>query len=279
MRPFGRVLGPKANACRVLVAVGLKLSVGRTRMAGMTHALGRPSWADIGTTDVPAAVAFYSELFGWTYESFGPEWGGYGQFRKDGKQVAGIGPATDESRGTSWALYLATDNAAKTAERVADNGGAVVMGPMDVMDQGAMAVFTDPAGAYFNVWQAGKHAGSELFNAAGSLGWADLYTPDVAAIKPFYTEVFGMSYEDTNMGPEPYTLVSVGGQQVAGIFSPPGAQDMPSYWMPYFHVENVDASLDQAVRRGGTEMMRGDYPGGRLGILTDPQGGTVGILT
>lgn len=245
----------------------------------MTHALGRPTWVDIGTTDIAAAVAFYGELFGWTYEDFGPEGGGYGQFRKDGKQVAGIGPATDQARGSSWALYLATDDAAQTAARVEANGGQVVMAPMEVMDQGTMAVFTDPAGAFFSVWQAGKHAGSELFNVAGSLGWADLYTPDVAAIKPFYASVFEVSYEDTNMGPEPYTIVSAGGQQIAGIFSPPGGDDTPSYWMPYFHVADVDASLDQAVGRGATEMVRGDYPGGRLGILTDPQGATVGILT
>src|SRR5262249_30506274 len=101
------------------------MSAGRTTMAGMTHALGRPSWADSGTTDVAAAVAFYGELFGWTHESFGPEGGGYGQFRKDGKQVAGIGPATDAARGTSWAIYLATDDTAKTADLVARNGGSV----------------------------------------------------------------------------------------------------------------------------------------------------------
>jgi predicted enzyme related to lactoylglutathione lyase len=245
----------------------------------MTHALGRPVWVDIGTSDIPAAVAFYGELFGWTYEEFGPEGGGYGQFRKDGKQVAGIGPATDEARGSSWALYLATDDTAQTAAQVEANGGQVVMAPMEVMDQGSMAVFTDPAGAFFSVWQPGKHVGSELFGVPGSLGWADLYTPDVAAVKPFYTNVFGMSYEDVTMGTEPYTIFSVGGEQVGGFFTPPGGADMPSYWLPYFHVGNVDSALDGAVARGATEMMRGDYPGGRLGILSDPQGATLGILT
>jgi uncharacterized protein len=245
----------------------------------MKHPQGRPCWADIGTSDVAAAVAFYGELFGWTYVAFGSEGGGYGQFLQDGKQVAGIGPATDEARGTSWSLYLATDDVIATAGLVTANGGQIVEGPMDVMEEGSMAVFTDPAGAYFSAWQAGRHVGSELFNVPGSLGWADLYTPDVAAVKRFYASVFSMSYEDTAMASEPYTIVSVGGEQVAGLFTPPGAEGMPSYWMPYFKVVDVDASLDTAVRHGGTELMRSDYPGGRLGILSDPQGAAVGILT
>jgi predicted enzyme related to lactoylglutathione lyase len=224
-------------------------------------------------------VRFYTELFGWTYEDFGPDSGGYGQFRKDGKQVAGIGPATDPARGTSWAVYLATPDAEETARKVTEYGGQTVMAPMDVMGQGVMAVFTDPSGASFSVWQAGRHVGSELFNVPGSLGWADLFTPDVDVVKPFYHAVFGMQYEVTNMGTEPYTLVSVGDEQVAGMFAPPGGEGMAGYWMPYFHVEDVDASMDGAVKAGALEMMRSDYPGGRLGILTDPQGGTVGILT
>lgn len=249
-------------------------------MAGMTHAIGRPSWVDIGTTDVTAAVAFYGELFGWEYEDFGPDAGGYGQFRKDGKQVAGIGPATDEARGTSWAVYLATDDAAATAAKVEANGGQTILAPMDVMGMGSMAVFTDPAGAFFSVWQAGRHVGAEMLNEPGSLGWAELYTPDVAAIKPFYAAVFGLEYEEMDMrGEEPYTIVSAGGQQIAGFFAPPGGSDMPSYWMPYFRVENADAGADHAVRLGASETLRTDYPNGRLAILTDPQGGSFGILT
>jgi len=223
-------------------------------------------------------VRFYTELFGWDYEDFGPD-SGYGQFRKDGKQVAGIGAATDESRGPSWTVYLASPDVEQTARTVVEYGGQTVVAPMEIRDQGAMAVFADPSGAFFNVWQAGEHAGSELFNVPGSLGWADLFTPDVEAVKPFYNAVFGMRFEETNMGPEPYTLVSVGDEQIAGMFSPPGGEGMPAYWMPYFHVDDVDASMETAVRAGAKELMRSDYPGGRLGILSDPQGATFGILT
>src|SRR3954469_16518965 len=119
------------------------MSGGRATMAGMTHAPGRPTWADIGTSDVPAAVRFYTELFGWDYEDFGPD-SGYGQFRKDGKQVAGIGAATDESRGTSWTLYLASPDVEQPARSVVEHGAQTIVAPMVIAGQGAMAVFADP---------------------------------------------------------------------------------------------------------------------------------------
>ena len=43
-------------------------------------------------------------------------------------------------------------------------GGQVLLPAMDVLDVGRMAVFSDPQGAVFSVWQAGTHPGAELVN-------------------------------------------------------------------------------------------------------------------
>src|SRR5262245_43193237 len=161
---------------------------------------GTPSWVDLGTTDVAGAGSFYGALFGWTVEDLGPGSGGYGLLRKDGKQVAGIGPATDPDRGTSWTVYFATDNADETAAKVETHGGKVIMAPMDVMEQGRMAVFTDPTGAFFSVWQPVQHKGAELVNAHGALSWAELMTPDIASTKSFYPAVFPVSTKDVEVG-------------------------------------------------------------------------------
>ena len=37
-----------------------------------------------------------------------------------------------------------------------------------------MAVFLDPAGAFFGVWQPGTHTGSELVDQAGTQSWVVL---------------------------------------------------------------------------------------------------------
>jgi len=241
---------------------------------------GTPNWVDLGTTDVAAASAFYSDLFGWTVEELGPDAGGYGLIRKDGKQVAGIGPATDPARGTSWSIHFATDSADDVAAKVDANRGKVVMAPMDVMDQGRMAVFEDPTGAYFSVWQPGQHKGAELTDAFGSMCWVELMTTDIAAAKSFYEGVLGVSTRDVDVdGGMSYTLFEVGGKNVAGAMQMgPEQAAMPSRWSVYFAVDDCDAVADKAIQLGATEMVRDDSPAGRFAFLIDAQGGQFCII-
>jgi predicted enzyme related to lactoylglutathione lyase len=54
---------------------------------------------------------------------------------------------------------------------------------------------------------------------------------------------------------------------------------IPSYWMVYFNVDDVDAAFRKAIDGGAKEMLApGDFPGGRFAILTDPQGAAFGLL-
>jgi hypothetical protein len=53
---------------------------------------GTPCWVDLGTSDIPKAIAFYRGQFGWDVEQGGPEMGGYSMARLGGRNVAGIGP-------------------------------------------------------------------------------------------------------------------------------------------------------------------------------------------
>ena len=234
---------------------------------------GQPAWIDLGTTDVAGARAFYGELFGWEFEDMGPDSGGYGLLRKDGKQVAGIGPATDPVRGTSWSVYFATSDADDSESRVAAGGGTVVVPAEDVMDQGRMAVFQDPLGAYFSVWQAGKHTGMELVQAPGALTWVELFSTDVAEVKGFYATVLGLAVRDV---PDMrYTLFEMDGQMVAGAM---GSPDEASRWSVYFEAEDCDAIADKAVELGATQVLRQDSPAGRFAYLTDPQGGSFAVI-
>ena len=45
-------------------------------------------WVDMSATDLPGAVRFYTELFGWQAEDLGDEAGHYTMMRKDGKMAA-----------------------------------------------------------------------------------------------------------------------------------------------------------------------------------------------
>jgi hypothetical protein len=57
-------------------------------------------------------------------------------------------------------------------------------------------------------------------------------------------------------------------------------QEVPSYWMAYFGVKDVDAAHSKATGLGAKEMVPpGDFPGGRFSILSDPQGAAFGLLS
>lgn len=242
---------------------------------------GAPSWVDLGTTDVAAAAQFYGSLFGWSHDDLGPEAGGYGMFRKDGKQVAGVGPASDPARGTSWSTYFATNDAEDSAERARKAGGQIVVAPMDVMGEGNMAVFSDPTGAIFSVWQPGKHTGAEMTGEPGSLSWVELLTSDIEAAKHFYSEVLGVTMRDVPIGEGmTYTLLEVDGRSVAGAMqADPAWGLMPSHWMVYFEVDDCDRVHDKALELGATTVAAPqDIPAGRFAVLTDPQGGQFSII-
>ena len=44
---------------------------------------GAPNWLDVGTPDIDGAISFYGGLFGWEFQSAGPDAGGYGFFVLD----------------------------------------------------------------------------------------------------------------------------------------------------------------------------------------------------
>jgi predicted enzyme related to lactoylglutathione lyase len=54
---------------------------------------------------------------------------------------------------------------------------------------------------------------------------------------------------------------------------------VPSYWLAYFTVEDVDKSHKTAVEHGAKELLEPqDFPGGRFSIVSDPQGASFGLL-
>ncbi len=249
---------------------------------------GVPNWLDLGTPDTDAAVAFYSAVLGWEFQSAGPEAGGYGFFTVDGERVGGIGPLTEEGASAAWTVYFHSTDADAVAKSVEQAGGRVRVAPMDVFTEGRMAQFTDPTGADFGIWQPGDTPGFETVGVPGALCWTELYTTDATAARDFYRSVFSWACQETPMGAGlTYTVVSPsgGGQQDShgGIMQ---LQQMhldagsTSQWHPYFAVADCDATFDAATGCGATALIPPmDAPGvGRLAMLTDPAGAPFALL-
>jgi predicted enzyme related to lactoylglutathione lyase len=244
------------------------------------YAPGTPSWIDIGT-DVEAAKRFYTGLFGWDAQDAGPveETGGYGFFLKSGKMVAGYGP--QQSPGPPfWTTYVSVSDAEETAGKIKANGGQVLMDPMDVMGAGLMAVFQDPTGAVFSVWQPGEHKGAQLVNEPGTLSWNELNTRDVDAAKRFYTAVFGWNCETVEMGPITYTEIKLDGSPTAGMTDMRNVPDeVPPHWLVYFAVDDTDATVKKAQELGGSVLVPPmDIPPGRFAVVADDRGAHFAVI-
>ncbi|MET9698286.1 VOC family protein [Streptomyces sp. NPDC006529] len=250
---------------------------------------GTPCWIDLMVPDQQAALDFYCDLFGWQGEVGPPETGGYSVCTLKGRPVAGImkasnpdGTVPDPMPPTVWTTYLSTDSIDSALKSVTDAGGTVMVGPMDVMDLGRMAVLADPTGAVVGLWQPGTFDGAGIVNEHGALIWNELSTGDTAAASAFYSAVLPVTTATTEIpGAEGYIEFKVGGRAVAGMMDlsalPPGT---PPNWLPYFQVDDADEIQAAATRAGATVLAPAfDMAVGRIAVLADPQGGVFAVIT
>jgi predicted enzyme related to lactoylglutathione lyase len=243
----------------------------------------RPAWVDLSSPDPEDSRNFYAELLGWDIQvSPDPQYGGYAMATDAGVGLAGIGAKMDPSAPTAWSLYIGTDDVAALAQRVTDNGGTVVMAPFDVGDQGKMAVFRDPAGAFFSAWQASAMRGF-VSHQPGAFDWAELNARDVDSVLPFYEKVFGWVVKrgEPSNGQPPYNEFQLEGESILGAWemNPNVPPEVPAYWQIYFSVGDVDVAVARALSLGATTVAGPqDMPGGRWAILADPQGAMFGVL-
>jgi uncharacterized protein len=263
---------------------------------------GVPCWIDTSQPDPEAAVSFYGELFGWEFEDVMPP-GSDGKYfigRIRGGDVAAVGSVPEGAPPAAmWNTYVWVESADETASKVQDAGGSVVMEPFDVMDAGRMAVFADPEGGAFCVWQAKEHQGARIVNENGSLNFNGLNTSDAEGAKSFYGSVFGWRTLSLGGGAGMWTLPGYGDylerddpnlrRRMAEVGAPDGFEDVvasvnavtddqpnvPAHWNVTFAVDDADATADRAAELGGQVIAPPfDAPWVRMTVITDPQGAT-----
>jgi predicted enzyme related to lactoylglutathione lyase len=117
--------------------------------------LGEASWHELLTTDAPAAMTFYNEVFGWeptdamdmgemgTYQMFNRPHGMIGAVMKKPPEMANVPPI--------WQIYFLVPDIATAVERIEANGGQVLNGPMEVPGGDWIVNAMDPQGAGFSL--------------------------------------------------------------------------------------------------------------------------------
>jgi uncharacterized protein len=120
-----------------------------------SYAQGTPNWVDLQTSDLAVAKAFYSGLFGWTYDDQPmPDGQAYSIAMLRGHRVAAIAPQPPDLAAAGappmWNTYLAVDSADEATAPAQAAGGTVGMAPFDI-PVGRIAVLADPQGGVFSI--------------------------------------------------------------------------------------------------------------------------------
>ena len=116
----------------------------------------------------------------------------------------------------------------------------------------------------------------------GRIIWYENFTHNGKKSKDFYTKLFGWTLQPMAAPPgaPPYTVLQQKGTGLGGIFEAPREmQGIPSHWVMYVGVPDVDAATKQAKGLGATILVEPtDVPGmGRFSQLKDPQGAVLAL--
>jgi uncharacterized protein len=117
--------------------------------------IGDGSWHELMTTDAPAAMKFYQEVFGWqpseamdmgemgTYQMFNRPHGMIGGMMNKPKELAHVPP--------NWGIYFRIADINAAVDRIKANGGQILNGPMEVPGGDWIVNAMDPQGAAFSL--------------------------------------------------------------------------------------------------------------------------------
>jgi predicted enzyme related to lactoylglutathione lyase len=245
---------------------------------------GRFVWHELMTTDTKAAGAFYPKVTAWKTQAWDKDLS-YTVWVSGKGPFGGVRTLPDAARaaGPHWLAYIGAPDVDATVQTAQRLGARVMMGATDIPAAGRMAVLADPQGAAFALYSAPSESesGSSSSSMSPEFSWHELTTSDPTEALRFYGELFGWEevskHDMGNMGV--YHLVGLGGVAFVGMMKIPADRPMPTQWMCYAHVADVDKSVN-AVKAAGGKLVHGpvEVPGGTwIAHLVDPQGAVFAV--
>lgn len=113
--------------------------------------------------------------------------------------------------------------------------------------------------------------------------WHELNTWEPEVALAFYGRTLGWQFEPAPLpGGSAYWIARKDGRPVGGIFelTAPDYEGIPSHWMTYMTVDDIDRAETETASAGG-EVMRPStkVPGvGRLAVVSDSTGALIGLI-
>jgi predicted enzyme related to lactoylglutathione lyase len=252
---------------------------------------GRVVWYELLTSDVNAAIAFYTEVIGWKTQAW--EAGNYTMWASAQGPLGGVTQLPEQAKQMGawpyWQGNAQVANLDTAIAKVKELGGKILV-TEEVPTVGRFAVIADPQGAVIALYTPVTEMAARDTGREGEFQWHELYTTDHVAALAFYGEVCGwkkLAEHDMGGGMGTYVVWGHGDTQLGGMMTmPPGmkgptGQPLPPNWMYYVTVADLDATLARATAKGA-RVLNGPMgvPGGqRIVQLLDPQGAAFALIT
>lgn len=243
---------------------------------------GEIVWADLVTTDVEAAVTFYSTVFGWEIRDSGDP--NYIELAHGDELVCAIAAFEDDDvppGGASWLVSVSVADVDETASKVIEFGGSVLEEPYDLPDRGRLAVVTDSQGAVLMLLRAagGDPARSKV--TSGAWAWAELWTRDIDKAVAFYEKAIGYrAVRDESGEGRPPVVLTTQEEPRATVVEIPWEYVEPN-WLPYVLVTDGRETLKEILDAGGSVLFTSDDVAEDTGtfaaIVSDPTGAVFAI--
>ena len=226
---------------------------GKTLLPEAPYLHGSFCWADVATPDVAGAKAFYTALFGWTFDDQQMAGGTYSICMLDGGAVAGLYPASAERAGTPcWFAYVAVDEVELTVADIEVLSGRVLTQPTELPAPDAWRsapILRERCSAYGRGTPAARVRASRpasrhrLLERTGSRRHR--------RVRPLLPGCSAGSPAAPSGEPHFYVEFVRDGCLLAGRCRSPRSARPSLHWLVYFAVADCDAAAATAQAQGG----------------------------
>jgi predicted enzyme related to lactoylglutathione lyase len=255
-----------------------------TRRPTTEHHVGKVIWLDLATPDPESAKRFYGKHFGWTFYS-DPNDPGYVTVYLRDHLIGGIvkpSVAVGPQHQAAWLTYLAVRDVDATGKIALAHGAKALSALRTYVDRGRQEVFADPQGAVFALMASSTGDPPDVLLEPDRWIWSTVLASDVRIDAAFYKATFGYSIDvlPADQGLQQVVLESGGYARATLNEIPHDASGLHSRWINFVRVEDAPDTVAKAVALGGRTLASPhiDRHGGRIAVLSDPQGAWFGVM-
>lgn len=233
-------------------------------------AVGTIIWRDLATTAPDKVQPFYHNVFGWNFESVNDD---YSLITYQGQNIAGMAKMPSNSSTNYWLPVISTNNVDNTLSQSKLAGGKTLIKKTTLKGRGELAVIQDPQGAVFSILNTFTGDPAPLAKQDGNWIWQEIWTDNISQSQIFYQKLGDFKSTDKTMLGHSYSYLAINDQPAFGFVKKPNAE-VPTTWVNYIKVSDINATVEKIELNGGHVLMAPtkEVRNGTVAIIRDPAG-------